>query len=347
MKIVTVLGARPQFIKASIVSKLIKKTNGLEEVIVHTGQHFDNNMSKIFFDELKIPKPNYFLNINQLKHGEMTGQMLAEIEKILIKESPDGILVYGDTNTTLAGSLAASKLYIPVFHIEAGLRSYNRSMPEEINRVLTDHVSSLLFCPTYNAVNNLAKEGINNGVVHSGDVMFDLFISSINNVKKIKDTFVLASIHRPTNTDNADNLNSIIKGLEKINVETKVIMPMHPRTKKNLENFRIKPNFKMIPPLSYIDMLKFLSNSKLIITDSGGVQKEAFFSKKKCITLRAETEWTELIEAGVNILCGIKDDEILTAYNKMCLKTCDFSQNLYGDGRAADKIIQTMVKFII
>lgn len=347
MKLITILGARPQFIKAGIVSKIIEKNNQFEELIVHTGQHFDKNMSQIFFDQLDIAKPKYNLNINQMGHGQMTGLMLIEIEKILLKEKPQGVIVYGDTNSTLAGSLAASKLNIPIFHIEAGLRSFNMAMPEEINRILTDKISTLLFCPTENAVNLLNKEGIKEGVVFTGDVMYDLFLSIPKNKIEEKNPFILFTLHRPSNIENPNILKSIFSDLDKINSEIKVIFPIHPGTEKKLKQFKIKSNIETIPPLGYQEMVRYLINSELVITDSGGLQKEAFFAEKKCITLRGETEWIELINSGTNILCDTSKKSILEAYNKIKSKKCDFSTHLYGDGKAAIKIVDHISNFLI
>ena len=344
MKIITILGARPQFIKSSIVSKAIEKFNEFEEIIIHTGQHFDANMSNVFFEEFQMKDPLYNLNINKKNHGEMTGLMLNKIEKILIKEKPHGVMVYGDTNSTLAGSLAAVKLDIPIFHVEAGLRSYNRSMPEEINRILTDHLSSLLFCPTENAVNTLKKEGIEDGVIYSGDVMYDLFINQKSKININKNPFILATIHRPSNTDNPKVLKEVIQGLEEINSKTKVILPVHPRTKKKIKELNLKTNFLIIPPLGYKEMINYLINAELVITDSGGLQKEAFFSKTKCITVRSETEWVELIDSGSNILCKSSKKSISNAFNKMVLKKCDFSPKFYGKGKAAIKIVKSIIE---
>ena len=346
MKIATILGARPQFIKSSIVSKAIKEFSELEEILIHTGQHFDANMSNIFFDQFQMQKPLYNLNINKKNHGKMTGLMLEKIEKILIKEKPQGVLVYGDTNSTLAGSLAAVKLGIPIFHVEAGLRSYNHSMPEEINRILTDRISSLLFCPTENAVKTLKKEGLKDGVILSGDVMYDLFINQSRNITFDKKPFVLATIHRPSNTDNPKVLNEIIEGLEEINSKIKVIIPLHPRTKKKINELNLKTNLSIIPPLGYKEMISYIINAKVVITDSGGLQKEAFFSKTKCITVRSETEWVELIDLGVNILCDSSKKSISYAFNKMILKECDFSPKFYGKGKAAIKIVKSISSFL-
>lgn len=343
MKIVTILGARPQFIKAALISRSFQAVPDFKEIIIHTGQHFDSNMSDIFFNELTIPDPNYHLNVNQMNHGEMTGKMLIEIEKILIQENPDGVLVYGDTNSTLAGSLATSKLDIPIFHVEAGLRSFNRSMPEEINRVVTDHLSSLLFCPTQNAINILNNEGIEKGVHFSGDIMYDLFLEHQHS-EGSPTPFVLVTIHRPANTDQPEVLRIIIEELEKIHKEINVIFPVHPRTEKKLQKFGIHPNFKTVSPLSYKEMVEHLSSAEMVLTDSGGVQKEAFFAKTKCITVRTETEWVELIDAGVNCLSNPSD--IYSTYNKMKNKECNFSNSLYGDGNAAEIISNKILEYI-
>lgn len=346
MKIVTIVGARPQFIKAAIVSKQIKKINQIDEILIHTGQHYDQNMSQIFFDQLNIPQSKYNLEINKFHHGKMTGLMLSEIEKILLIEQPKGVLVYGDTNSTLAASLAAAKLNIPVFHIEAGLRSYNRSMPEEINRVLTDHISSLLFCPSKNSVSILSKEGINKGVFLTGDVMYDLFLLENKSIEKINKEYVLATIHRQENTEDPKKLKAIIDGLEKINTKIKVFLPLHPRTEKKIKEYKLSPTFTLLQPISYKKMLNYIANSKLVITDSGGLQKEAFFAKKKCITIRDETEWVELIQNEVNVLCETSKDAIFLAFNKMLERNCDFSQNLYGNGDASIKIVNKIMEFL-
>lgn len=346
MKIVTILGARPQFIKASLISKYFKDSNIIDEVIIHTGQHYNKNMSDDFFDQLAIPNPKYKLNINQMNHGEMTGRMLIDIEKILLCEKPKAVLVYGDTNSTLAGGLASVKLNIPVFHIEAGLRSYNRSMPEEINRIVTDHLSSLLFCPTRNSIDELSKEGITKGVIDSGDIMYELFLKNSKKIKKNNSSFILATIHRPMNTDDPTKLSSIIKSLERINKLKKIIFPVHPRTKNKLKKYGIKPKFPLIEPVHYLGMIKYLINADLVITDSGGLQKEAYFAKTKCITIRPETEWIELINSGVNILSDSLEDEIWSKYQEMIKRDCDFSKNFYGDGNTANKIVKSIIEFL-
>src|SRR5665647_799142 len=313
-KIVTIVGARPQFVKAATLSRQFQLI-GIEERMIHTGQHFDTNMSEVFFEEMEIPKPTYQLDIHGLTHGAMTGRMLEGIEEILLKERPDGVLVYGDTNSTLAGALAASKLHIPLIHVEAGLRSFNMAMPEEINRILTDRISNVLFCPTDTAVNNLKREGFRNmpiQIIKNGDVMQDAAIyyaakaeekSNILNQIALPE-FVLATIHRQENTDSPENLQNIIAGLNEINRQIPVVVPIHPRTRKILAKLNIAPEFKLIDPVGYFDMIMLLKSCELVITDSGGVQKEAFFFGKHCITLREQTEWIELIENGYNILVG-------------------------------------------
>jgi len=354
MKIVTILGARPQFIKAGAVSREIAKYDDVKEVIVHTGQHFDKNMSDVFFDEMKIPKPDYNLNINGLSHGAMTGQMLEKIEEVLLKEQPDWVMVYGDTNSTLAGALAASKLHIKVAHIEAGLRSFNMKMPEEVNRILTDRISSILFCPTQSAMENLEKEGYNSldiKVVNSGDVMQDgamfykdLAVKPTNlNIDK---EYALCTIHRAENTDDEQRLRSIVEALNEIAQDIQIVLPLHPRTKNILEKLDIKlsENIKVIEPVGYLNMVWLIDNSKLIMTDSGGLQKEAYFFKKQCITLRDETEWEELIENGFNTLVGADKDKILEAYkNSAKFKTKNLKVDLYGNGNASEKIIRELI----
>jgi UDP-GlcNAc3NAcA epimerase len=353
-KIVTIIGARPQFIKAAVVSRIIHKTPGVEEKIIHTGQHFDVNMSNVFFEEMKIPSPDYFLNINGLNHGAMTGQMLEKIEEVLTQERPDWVLVYGDTNSTLAGALAAAKMHIKVAHVEAGLRSFNMSMPEEINRILTDRVSNLLFCPTQVAVNNLKTEGYHQfgcEIVETGDVMYDAAMFYAENARKpavdLPDSFILCTLHRPQNTDNQNNIKSIFSALETISKRTKVVIPIHPRTEKKLieagYNFS-SSNILFIAPVGYLEMIWLLSNCELVMTDSGGLQKEAFFFKKYCITLREETEWIELVENEVNVLAGSCSAKILQAYEKsyVCNQN-SFLLPLYGNQNAGEMIIQKLL----
>ena len=369
MKIVTIVGARPQFIKAAVVSRAIANFNKdvtsssllVTEVIVHTGQHYDRNMSDVFFEEMRIPRPDYFLNINGLSHGAMTGQMLEKIETVLVEEKPDFVLVYGDTNTTLAGALAAAKLPLTVAHVEAGLRSFNREMPEEINRVLTDHVANLLFCPTKQAVENLKAEGIidekvkaddnqfysvhNPYVYLVGDVMLDAAIYYKERARKphlaLSEKFILATIHRAENTDNAVRLRSIFDGFEKIGKEVPIILPLHPRTRKMIEalNLKASESIRIIDPVSYFEMIYLLENCLLVMTDSGGLQKEAFFFKKPCITMRDETEWVELVAHGFNSLAGAETENIYDAYKAIIEIDLDFNIELYGDGKAGERIV--------
>jgi len=363
MKIVTVVGARPQFIKAAPVSRAISKHNfesggaPIEDVIIHTGQHYDHNMSQVFFEELKIDPPKYNLEVGSGTHGEMTGAMLGRIEEVLLKEKPDLVLVYGDTNSTLAGALAAAKLLIPVAHIEAGLRSFNRRMPEEVNRVLTDHVSNLLFCPTETAVRNLANEGITKGVFQTGDVMYDAFrfhkeqalkSSPILSELKVKPMeYSLATVHRQESTDEPEALLNIFNALEKIATkDCPLIVPLHPRTKKILKQsrqiHRNNPWVHLISPVGYLDMIALESQARIILTDSGGIQKEAYFAQIPCVTLREETEWLETLEDGWNHLGGRNTNTILTAY-QAALQSCSGNKsNPYGDGNASQHILQHM-----
>ena len=347
MKIITILGTRPQFIKAAMVSGELAEIDSFSEVIIHTGQHFNQNMSDIFFNEMGIPKPDYNLNINQMSHSKMVAKMMEKIEPILLDQKPNGVLVYGDTNSTLAGSLTAAKLNMPIFHVEAGLRSYNRGMPEEINRVLTDHLSSLLFCPTENAVNILAKEGIQKGVNNCGDVMFNAFLKFNqkieNKILEVNSPYVLVTIHRPKNTDNQNNLISIFKELDKINEQIRVVLPLHPRTKRRLVKFGIQTKVQWIEPVGYLSMLSLLNSTEMVITDSGGLQKEAFFAKKKCITVRDETEWNELIDIGVNRLSA--PAELYDEFKSMRANECDFSKKLYGNGNAGKIIVDSIVEY--
>jgi UDP-GlcNAc3NAcA epimerase len=345
-RIITVVGARPQFIKAATISRQFQ-LSGIEELIIHTGQHFDTNMSDVFFEEMEIPRPAYQLDIHGLTHGAMTGRMLEGIEAILLKEKPEGVLVYGDTNSTLAGALAASKLHIPVIHVEAGLRSFNMKMPEEINRILTDRISNVLFCPTDTAVNNLKREGFEDmpvRIIKNGDVMQDAAIYYSAKAEQKSDIlkrqtlskFVLSTIHRQENTDSPENLRNIIAGLNEINRKVQVIVPIHPRTRSILAQLNITPEFKLIEPVGYFDMIQLLKNCELVITDSGGVQKEAFFFGKHCITLREQTEWVELVDNGCNILVGSDVIKLKEAFEILTNRISDFTLDLYGKGKAAE-----------
>ena len=353
MKIVTVVGARPQFIKAGTVSRELLNFPDIEEVIVHTGQHYDQNMSDIFFEEMKIPKATYSLGIGGKTHGAMTGQMIESIEKVLVDEKPDWVLVYGDTNSTLAASLAASKLHIKVAHIEAGLRSFNMKMPEEVNRILTDRVSSLLFCPTQTAIDNLEKEGISfwdGEAFLSGDVMQDgaLFYKSLAVKPKeldLEGSFILSTIHRAENTDDESRLRSIFSALEEIAIDTQIVLPLHPRTRNIITSLGISlsNNIKVIDPVGYLNMIWLIDNCELVMTDSGGLQKEAFFFAKPCITLRDETEWVELVDNKFNVLVGADKEQILSRYRNFDFSSA-FGMNLYGGGQAAKNIITTLIK---
>lgn len=357
MKIVTILGARPQFIKAGSVSREILSQKGagadIEEIIVHTGQHYDSNMSDVFFDELRIPRPDYYLGIGGKTHGAMTGQMIEEIEQVLVKEKPDWAMVYGDTNSTLAGAISASKLHIKIAHVEAGLRSFNMEMPEEINRILTDRISSILFCPTQAAIDNLNIEGVkywSTQVVLSGDVMLDgaMFYRELAQRPQgltVSENFVLCTIHRAENTDDPIRLGSIVSALNQIAEQTQVILPLHPRTKKMLEqgNYATK-GLTIIEPIGYLHMVWLLDNCSKVMTDSGGLQKEAYFFKKSCITLRNETEWIELVDSNYNILADADIDTILDAYNKF-LAMNDFSEKFYGEGNASQIIVEALIQY--
>lgn len=350
MKVLTVVGARPQFIKAAAVSRAFLQEEGIEEVIVHTGQHFDANMSAVFFEELKIPEPNYNLAINSLGHGAMTGRMLEGIEQIILDEKPDWVLVYGDTNSTIAGALAAKKLHVKVAHVEAGLRSFNIRMPEEVNRILTDRISDVVFCPTEEAVINLSKEGFDSldvQIVKNGDVMQDAALFYTDLAKKpsfeLPDEFVLMTMHRAENTDELIRLKTIIESINEIHQETPVVWLIHPRTKKIIDRENIKVNFHVVDPVGYLEMIYLLKSCSLVMTDSGGLQKEAFFFGKNCVTLRDETEWVELVENNYNILVGAKGAEIKSGFQKMIHQKNDFSLDLYGKGTASSIIAKTLL----
>lgn len=354
MKIVTVIGARPQFIKAAVVSRKLREHADANEIIVHTGQHFDTNMSDVFFDELDIPHPNYNLGIGGGTHGQNTGRMIEAIEGVLLQENPDWLLVYGDTDSTLAGAMAAVKLHIPVVHVEAGLRSFNRTMPEEINRVLTDHVSSKLFAPTDTAVKNLAAEGIEGDCVHNvGDVMFDAALyynDKAEQTSRILEQlgltskgYVLATLHRQENVDDRTRLARILQGFaasDKI-----VVMPLHPRTCKRLQEFglNLPSSVKVIEPVGYLDMVMLEKHAALIATDSGGVQKEAYFHRVPCLTLRDETEWVELVEAGANRLVGADAEKIASSLVELHDAEC-FGTPLYGQGDAGRLIADLLAE---
>lgn len=355
-RIVTIVGARPQFIKASVVSKAFAEIGGIHEVVVHTGQHFDSNMSAIFFEQLNIRPADYSLNINSGSHGNMTGRMIIGLEEVLLREKPHYVVLYGDTNSTLSGALSAAKLNIPIAHIEAGLRSFNMQMPEELNRVLTDRVSTTLFCPTTTAVSNLKKEGYPfvsaRGQVQRiekvGDVMQDsteLFSSRAVAPRGFEhhDSFVLATIHRAENTDQEEHLRGILAALTEVAKTTTVVLPIHPRTRNMVSHFGLDTqNLTLIEPVGYLEMLWLLQRCGLVVTDSGGLQKEAFFMGKACVTVREQTEWTELVEAGVNELTGTDTDAIVSAVKKNFGRSVQDRCQLYGGGQAALRIAKYM-----
>ena len=377
-KIITVIGARPQIIKAAAISRAIKNnfSDKILEVIVHTGQHYDENMSQIFFEELEIPFPNYNLNVGSGSHGEQTAKMLEGLENIYLQEKPDAVIVYGDTNSTIAGALAASKIHIPVIHIEAGLRSFNKAMPEEINRIACDHMSTLLFTPSETGHRNLLNEGIKNDqkeaasidnpkIYLCGDIMYDnsLYFSAMSEQKSeilkeleiTTDGFILCTIHRDTNTDDTANLNAIFRALLRIQKTSnlKIVLPLHPRTKEKLnshldENLLTElnqnKNFKIIPPTGFLDIISLEKNARLIITDSGGLQKEAFFFQKPCIILREQTEWIEIIENGNALIAGANELKIISSVETLIKRTNFTYPNLYGDGNAANFICKKITE---
>lgn len=378
IKIVTIIGARPQIIKAAALSRAIKTkfSNQITEIIVHTGQHYDTNMSQIFFEELQIPQPNYNLNVGSGSHGKQTATMITGIEEILINEKPNALVLYGDTNSTLAGAIAASKIHIPIVHIEAGLRSFNKAMPEEVNRIMADHISTLLFSPTKTGYKNLLNEGFkennvspysvdNPKIYHCGDVMYDnsLYFSKIsdgktNIIQKLnleKNNFILATIHRNNNTDEPLRLNALFKSLNDISLENKldVVLPLHPRTAKLLsinlskeiyDAVKSNARLKIIEPASFLEMIALEKNCKLVMTDSGGVQKEAFYFEKPCVILRPETEWVELVECGSAIITDASETKIKEAFNKLTTSKDMQFPKLYGDGNASEFICGEIIK---
>ena len=380
MKIITIIGARPQIIKAAAISRAIhtRFKDQITELIVHTGQHYDDNMSAIFFAEMGIPEADYNLSVGSGNHGTQTAKMMEGIESILLKEQPNALLVYGDTNSTLAGALAAAKIHIPVVHIEAGLRSYNKSMPEEINRITCDHCSTLLFSPTNQGISNLVKEGFST-TIHSkasidhplvfktGDIMFDnsMYFSSIANekqglVEKLQLTpgeFILCTIHRDSNTDKPEHLNQIIRGLLQIQriSNQMLVLPLHPRTRKKMteqlepavaEELQYNSKIKVIDPAGFLDMISLESRCSMVITDSGGVQKEAFFFKKPCIILREQTEWVEIVENGNALLVGSSEEKLIEAYHQLTTKKDYTYPPFFGDGHASEEICRLMIEHL-
>lgn len=375
IKIVTIIGARPQIIKAAALSRAIRKhfSDSITEIVVHTGQHYDDNMSQVFFDELNIPQPDYNLKVGSLSHGKQTAKMIEGIEDILLSEKPDYIVLYGDTNSTLAGAIAASKIHVPIVHIEAGLRSFNKTMPEEINRICCDHCSTMLFSPTTTGYNNLVREGFNPnnqkkftidnpGIYHCGDVMYDnsKYFSIIAEQKSeimkrenlVGKSFILCTIHRDSNTDNKMRLVSIITALLKLSQHETIVLPLHPRTEKSLktnlnkelyDKFYSCDNIKIIPPASFLDMINLEKSAAMIMTDSGGVQKEAYFFNKPCIIMRSETEWKEIVETGSAVIVDADNDRIISAYHEYNENPPKHFPSIFGDGHAAEFICNEMI----
>tara|TARA_B100001540_G_scaffold316422_1_gene346224 strand:+ start:1980 stop:3059 length:1080 start_codon:yes stop_codon:yes gene_type:complete len=351
-KICSIVGARPQFIKSSPFSAKVAESKCLEEIIIHTGQHYDKNMSEVFFDEMGIPKPKYKLNINNLSHGAMTGKMIEQIEQILIKESPDIVNVYGDTNSTLSGALAASKLQIPLSHVEAGLRSFNKKMPEEINRILTDHVSNLLFCPSEDSLKNLRNENIpdkQQKVIYVGDIMKDSI--RLFNQKNLQTTKtrkeILITIHREETVNESNKLREIIVSMNELSKDYEIIFPIHPRTKSKINDLDISIKFKTIEPVSFTEMIKLIKRSDLVITDSGGLQKEAYYLKTPCIITRSETEWVEMLKNDINSLCELNSDLIIETVNKKIKSKYIFDEKIYEVKEGCtNKIISEITDFL-
>ena len=377
-RIISIIGARPQIIKSSALSRSIRNSfsDKIEEIVVHTGQHYDENMSNVFFEEMEIPKPNYNLNVGSGSHGTQTAKMIEGLEKIFLDEKPNAIVIYGDTNSTIAGAIAAAKIHIPIIHIEAGLRSFNKSMPEEINRISADHMSTLLFSPTKTGISNLEKEGFSleikskatidrPNVYLCGDIMYDnsLYFSSISNEKSTilnnlgleGEDYILCTIHRDSNTDIPQNLNAVFKALVNIQEKSglKIILPIHPRTKGKMndllelglkEKLDSNSNFLIIPPAGFLDIIALEKNARIVITDSGGLQKEAFFFEKPCVILREQTEWVEIVENGNAILAGSNYDKIVSAFDELINRNDFTFPQFYGDGQAAhficDKIVE-------
>ena len=378
IKVLNIIGARPQIIKSAAISRVIRNSfsDSIEEEILHTGQHYDNKMSEVFFTEMEIPPPKYNLNVGSDSHGRQTAKMIIGIEEILMESRPDYVIIYGDTNSTLAASVSASKLQIPIVHIEAGMRSFNKSMPEEINRIVCDHVSTLLFSPTKTGITNLKNEGFslsskmpfdmdNPGVYHCGDIMYDNAMYFKNSLQKNyelvpglnlkEEDFILMTLHRPANTDYTDRMNSIFSAINRLSLsyKTHIILPLHPRTvnilDESIENQLMKQIHKnefihIIDPASYLEMIYLESNASMVITDSGGVQKEAYYFKKPCIILRAETEWTELVELKAAILVDANEQEIYSAYKYFSSSNSIQDTDLFGDGKAAEYICTLLVE---
>lgn len=355
MKLMTIVGARPQFVKAGALSRVLRDYSDIQEVLVHTGQHYDAGMSDIFFREMEIPQPDHSLSMGNLSHGAMTGRMMEALESLIVQERPDYVMVYGDTNSTLAGALAAKKLHCPVIHVEAGLRSYNMAMPEEINRILTDRISDLLFCPTKQAKANLKSEGFDSfpcRIILSGDVMEDAARYYAERIGKDDHLlhslglkhgqYVLATLHRQENVDDPVVLGRICAALDKVHAQWPVVLPLHPRTRARMDDMSVKTNAMILEPVGYFDMIRLLRDARLVLTDSGGLQKEAYFFRKFCVTLRPETEWVELVEHGYNILAGCDKQNILDAVDQLSHREWPWGEALYGGGTACRTIAETL-----
>ena len=354
MKIILIVGARPQFVKAASISRELKNFKNINEIIVHTGQHYDRDMSQIFFDELNISKPKYNLEVHETGHGSMTSKMIIKLENVILKEKPDWIIVFGDTNSTLAGAIVAHKLNIKLAHVESGMRSYNKRMPEEINRITTDRLSNLLFCSSNESKKNLISENFDNKkykILNVGDIMFDSILHYKKFAKKpdikIENNFVLSTIHRSENVNSNVILKNIFHALKIISLDSKVILPIHPNTINKIKKLNINTkNLNLIPPVSFFEMIWLIQNCKILITDSGGLQKEAFFLNKPCLTLREETEWIELVDIGVNYLAGTTKDKIIKNYKNILNRKINFTKSsIYGKGNTSKKIILEILKY--
>lgn len=349
------VGARPQFVKAAVTSRIIRSTDGISEVLVHTGQHYDENMSKIFFEDMDIPMPSHQLHVNGMTHGKMTGRMMEGLEELMMAEKPDVVLVYGDTNSTLAGSLTASKLHIPIAHVEAGIRSFNWKMPEEVNRVLTDRMSKWLFCPTETAISNLKREGfdaLDNSVINVGDIMYDAMLYYRNqltsdklSVSNLPERFALCTLHRQENVHHIDRLTDLIEGLNFIhNNIIPIVLPLHPSTANRVKQAGLKIDFQAIEPVGYFDMIHMLDKCEIVVTDSGGLQKEAYFFNKFCITMRDETEWVELVDNGLNSIVGADKALLIKTVESKLKETLPKVDPLYGKGNAGEIIVNNLIR---
>lgn len=354
-KIMTIVGARPQFVKAAVVSRALKAQSAtMQEIIVHTGQHYDHNMSDVFFDEMDIPRPDINLEIQEPTHGAMTGQMLIKLEKVMMEHKPDMVLVYGDTNSTVAGALAAIKLHIPVAHVEAGMRAHDLIIPEEVNRVLTDRISQLFFCTTEEPANNLRKEGLTENIHVTGDVMYDAVLYykdkalPSETIKDLPDDFYLATVHRQENTNDKDSLIGIMDALKVLAADKPVVLPLHPRTVKYLDEYGISTDvdgLHILPPVGYFDIISLLKKAHMVLTDSGGLQKEAYYFNKPVVIFRHKTEWVELIDSGVARLSASRKDSLLEAVSSL-QNIQSFPQNIYGDGHAGEIIVAEIKSYL-